>query len=37
MPVAARVISNPFEYVPHGSYTQGKNGGIVLQSVNIAR
>lgn len=37
MPVAARVISNPFEYVTHNSYTQGKNGPVVLQSVNIAR
>lgn len=36
MPVAARVISNPFEYVPHASYTAGKPGSIVLQSVNIA-
>ena len=36
MPVAARVIANPFEYVNHSSYTAGKPGSIVLQSVNIA-
>jgi hypothetical protein len=36
MPVAARVINNPFEHVRHQSYTTGKTGPLVLQSVNIA-
>jgi hypothetical protein len=36
MPVAARVIANPFEYVNHSAYTAGKPGAVVLQSVNVA-
>jgi hypothetical protein len=36
MPVAARVIANPFEHVNHTAYTSGKPGGVVLQSVNVA-